>query len=365
MLRRRNPFPGVSTGPDRHGKLRHRLKRTVNGRKVDCYLPGPYGSPEFRAAYEEACEGIRLAGRRAPPGTVAYLTEAYLDSAAYRRLADSTRRDTRGRHDWIRDAIGGAKYAKVEPHHVAALMEKKGGPAAANRLRKDLGQLYRFAGARLGYRGPNPAALADAHKTKEGGYRTWTDDEIEIYRAAHASGTKARLAIEILLCTGASRVDAINFTRANIAGARVRYRRTKTGHQVDLPILPELGRELSHLPPTQMVLLVREDGSNGYANESFGNLFRRWCAQAGLSGLAAHGLRKAGARRLAEVSATEFEVMSFLGHGTAREASRYVAAANRATLADSGMAKLGAETGTKLSQPLREVGKNGEVALDL
>ena len=41
--------------------------------------------------------------------------------------------------------------------------------------------------------------------------------------------------------------------------------------------------------------------------------------------------------------------MSFLGHVSAKEASRYVAAANRATLADSGMAKLGAETGTKSS----------------
>ena len=363
MLRRRNPFPGVSTGPDRHGKLRHRLKRTVNGRKVDCYLPGPYGSPEFRAAYEAACEGIRLAGgRRAPPGTVGYLIEAYLGSKGYLRLADSTRRDVRGRLDWIRDAIGGAKYAKIEPRHVAAIMEKKGGPTAANRLRKDLGQLYRFAGKRLGYRGPNPAALADSHKTRKGGYRTWTDDEIETFRAAHATGSKARLALEILVNTGASRVDAINFTRANIAGARVRYRRAKTEQQVDLPILPELGRELASLPPTQMVLLSREDGSKGYANDSFGNIFRRWCAKAGLSGLPVHGLRKAGARRLAEAGATEFEVMSFLGHGTAREASRYVAAANRATLADSGMAKLGAKTGTKLSQPLREVGKKGEVS---
>ena len=349
MKRRRNPFPGVSTGPDRHGKLRHRLKRTGNGRKVDCYLPGPYGSTEFRQAYEEACEGVRLAGRRAPAGTLAYLIVSYLGSKSYLRLADSTRRDVRGRLDWIRDAIGGAKYAKIEPRHVAALMEKKGGPAAANRLRKDLGQLYRFAGARLGYRGPNPAALADAHRTKKGGYHTWTDDEIEAYRATHATGTKARLALEIFLNTGASRVDAINFTRANIAGARVRYRRAKTGQQVDLPILQELGRELSYLPLTQMVLLSREDGLKGYANESFGNLFRRWCADAELPHCAAHGLRKAGARRLAEVSATEFEVMSFLGHGTAREASRYVAAANRATLADSGMAKLGNRTGANVS----------------
>ncbi len=97
-----------------------------------------------------------------------------------------------------------------------------------------------------------------------------------------------------------------------------------------------------------MVLLARNDGETGYAVESFGILFRRWCNETGGPG-SAHGLRKAGARRLAEAGATEFEVMSFLGHVSAKEASRYVAAANRATLADSGMTKLGAETGTKLS----------------
>ena len=357
MIRRRNPFPGVTVVKDRHGKLRYRLRRTVKGRTIDCYLPGVIGSTEFRAAYHEATEGVQPAGRRAQPGTVGYLIEAYLDSAAFRRLADSTRRDVRGRLDWIRAAIGEAKYARLESHHVAKMMERKGGPAAANRLRKDLGQMFRFAARMHGFKGQNPAALADAHKTKKGGYHTWTNEEIETYRTTHATGTKARLALEIFLNTGASRVDAINFTRANIAGARLRYRRAKTGQQVDLPILPELGRELSYLPPTQMVLLAREDGLKGYANESFGNLFRRWCADAELPHCAAHGLRKAGARRLAEVSATEFEVMSFLGHGTAREASRYVAAANRATLADSGMAKLGNRTGANVSNLPRRVDK--------
>ena len=130
---------------------------------------------------------------------------------------------------------------------------------------------------------------------------------------------------------------------------RLSYRRCKTGEAVDLPILPELARELVLLPTTQMVLLARNDGVKGYAVESFGILFRRWCNEAGLPGCSAHGLRKAGARRLAEAGATEFEVMSFLGHATAKEASRYVAAANRASLANSGMAKLGAKPEQRLS----------------
>ena len=126
MKHRGNPFPGVSTKPDRHGKLRHRLRRTVDRRKVDAYPPGPYGSPEFRAAYEEAIEGVRLATRRAQPGTIAYLIEAYLDSAAFRNLAPTTRSDKRPRLDWIRAAIGDGRYASIQPPHVEALMAKKG-----------------------------------------------------------------------------------------------------------------------------------------------------------------------------------------------------------------------------------------------
>ena len=47
--------------------------------------------------------------------------------------------------------------------------------------------------------------------------------------------------------------------------------------------------------------------------------------------------------RLAEHGTTEWEVMAFLAHRTAKEASRYTAAANRARLTTTGMAKLGAE----------------------
>ena len=279
-----NHFPGVTTVEDRHGRLRYRLRRTVKGRRVDCYLPGPIGSAEFRRAYEEAIKGARSPTTRSSPGTVAYLVEAYLATAAYRSLAASTRADSRGRLDWIRDAVGAARYAAMEPRHVAALMEKKGGPAAANRLRKDLGQLYRFAAKNLGYHGPNPAALADPHKTKRGGYHTWEDSEVETFRAVFATGSKPRLAFEILLCTGASRQDAAAFTRRNIRGDRIWYRRGKTGQEVDLPILPELQKELAYLPASQMMILARDDGASGYSTESFGNLFRRWREKAGLSG---------------------------------------------------------------------------------
>ena len=337
MKHRRNPFPGVSTKPDRHGKLRHRLRRTVGRRKVDAYLPGPYGSPEFRASYEEAIEGVRLATRRAQPGTIAYLIEAYLDSAAFRNLAPTTRSDKRPRLDWIRAAIGDGRYASIQPRHVETLMAKKGGPEASNRLKKDLAQLFRFAAKHFAFSRPNPAALADSYKIRSSGFHSWTDEEIAGFRDQFPSGSQARLALELFLGTGAARQDAADLTRANIRGAEIHYSRQKTGQAVVIPILPELGLELERIPPTRLPLLAHGRPERPHTARALGGLFRRWCTEAGLPDhCRSHGLRKAGARRLAEAGATEFQVMAFLGHKTPTEAARYTAAANRTKLAASG-----------------------------
>lgn len=358
MTRRRNPFPGVSTKPDRHGKLRHRLRKKVKGRKIDLYIDAPYGSAEFRAAYEAAINGERSAAPKAEAGTIAFLIEDLLASDEFRDLRPSTRATKRARLDWIKATVGAARFKDFLPRHVEALMQKKGGPVAANRLKKDLHQLFKRA-LRHNFRGENPTRDAKSRTERRDGYHTFTDAEIADYRAFHPSGSKARLAFEIMLCTGAARQDAAGMTRANIRGARIVYRRGKTGQEVDLPILPSLARELALLPRTQMMLIAHGPKALGYTPESFGNWFRDRCNEAGLPNCSAHGLRKAGARMLAEAGGTEFEVMSFLGHATARMASVYVAAANRARLATSGMAKLRAEPEQDASNLPEKLDKSG------
>ena len=236
--------------------------------------------------------------------------------------------------------IGDGRYATVEARHVEALMEKKGGPVAANRLKKDLSQLFRFAAKHYGYKGQNPATLADSRPVSRTGYHTWTDEEIETFRDRHPAGTKARLALEILLGTGAVAPGRGSPDTCEHKWRRLHYRRGKTRQDVNLPIVPALERELAHLSPTQMVLLAQSDGVTAYRPVSFGRLFRGWCREAGLQHCSPHGLRKAGARRLAEAGASEFEVMAFLAHSSTKEASRYVAAANRTQLTTSGLKKL-------------------------
>ncbi len=343
MKRKHNPFPGTSVMKDRHGKRRFRLRLTTKGGTIDAYLPGPYGGPAFRAAYESAKESIRPNKRRTAikPGTVSFVIESYLGSSAFGDLSDGTKKQKRTRLDWIRAAIGEASYANIQPHQIESLMARKGGATAGNRLKKDLSQLYAYAKKRFAYAGLNPASMADSRKVKKGGHHTWTDSEIERFLSYWPSGSKARLVLVVLLCTGTARQDAAKLTRANIKKGRVEYRRGKTGNLVDLPILEQLAVELDHVPYDQFVLIGHGKEGRAYGPQALTNLMSKWVKEAGLPDCCtAHGLRKAGARRLAEAGATEFEVMSFLGHSTAKEASRYTAAADRARMADSELARL-------------------------
>ena len=108
-MTRRSAFKGVCVVRDRHGRLRFRLRARINGRRIDCYLPGPYGSTAFIAAYEAAPEGGSAPSRRAKAGTVGQLVETYLESAAFANLADSTKAEKRLRLDWVKRVIGDAR----------------------------------------------------------------------------------------------------------------------------------------------------------------------------------------------------------------------------------------------------------------
>jgi integrase len=59
------------------------------------------------------------------------------------------------------------------------------------------------------------------------------------------------------------------------------------------------------------------------------------------SGLTAHGLRKAAARRLAEAGCTALQIAAITGHKTLKEVSRYTAAADQGRMARDAMKRIG------------------------
>lgn len=345
MTRSKNPFPGVNLTPivDRHGKTRHRFRK----KGIDCYLPGPYGSTAFRAAYDTAMEGARTPTVRegSLQGTLGWLIEQKLRHASYKYMAPSRKRSLRGELDWLRKQAGELPYGRLGVSHVEALMAMKAGPTAANTVRKNLSMLFNFAINKLEQKVSNPARGADRRAVNKDGYHTWTEAEISQFLAVHPPGTKARLALVIFLWTGASRADVSRMGWQNVKAGRIEYRRGKTGVLADLPIVPQLAEELSHVPRDQMLFLTHSRGQ-AYKPETLGNWFRDQCNAAGLPHCAAHGLRKAAATRIVNHGGNQYEVMSFLAHATPKEGSVYVKKASRSHLADSAL--------SRISQPKHE-----------
>jgi integrase len=339
MTRRtRNPFPGVARTVDRHGKVRWRFR--AKGRP-SCYLPGAYGSVEFRKAYEAAAAG-KLPVDAAPlaeRGTFARLIETYYRTPTWAKLAPISQTNLRHELERFRVAHGDKRVANLRPVHVEALIAKKAAtPAAANRLLKLIRRLCRFA-VKRGLIKVDPSIGIERYAENPDGFHTWTEDEILQFEAHHGAASKAVLALRLMLCTGAARQDVARMGWQSVRDGRIAYRRGKTGGDVDLPILDELQDVLDLVPRDRMLFITHGEG-RPYKSTTFGNWFRDMCVAAGLGHCASHGLRKAGATRLANAGANELEIMAFLGHRTPNEARTYIKKANRRQLSDRGMARL-------------------------
>lgn len=351
-MTRRNPFPGVSRVTDRHGKVRWRFRR----KGFTVYLPGAYGSAEWRTAYEAAVAEVKTPAiiDRNPYGTLSWLIENYLRSPKHKNKSDATRRVLSRELDWLRDQAGDLPLSGFRAKHVEALMARKGGPAAANKVRKNLSLLFNHA-MKLEVEGVtvNPARAADRMREADEGYHTWTASEMAQFLRHHDTGSKARLVFMLALNTGAARGDLCRMTWGNIRDGRISYKRGKTKIGGDYPVLPELARELALLPRDVMVL-VHHGAGLPYKPETLGNWFKDQCKAAGLPHCTLHGIRKGQATAIADAGGTEFEVMSFLAHATPKEAATYTRRADRGRLADSGLSRL---SGANPEQTLSNLGK--------
>lgn len=338
MTRRKNPYPGV-----RKNIVKGRIYWRFESGDFRCNIPGPYGSPDFVVAYEAALKGAKIPASTAEPGTVSWLIEQYLGSLKFQNLSASRKRSIRGELDWLRDAAGKYHFARLEVRHIEALMAKKSGPTAANTVKKNLSMLFNFAAKKLGYTGPNPARFAEKMKTNPDGYHTWTDQEVERFLERHPAGSKARLVMLLALNTGMSRQDLCRVgwqhVTQGVQGWRIAYKRGKTSVAADLPILPELEVELDRVPRDRLLFVTQDARPIGYKPETLGNWFRDRCTEAKVPG-SLHGLRKAGATRLANAGASNWEIASYLAHKDTKQADTYTKKANRSKLADSGFAKL-------------------------
>jgi integrase len=200
----------------------------------------------------------------------------------------------------------------------------------------------------------NPAREVRRVRYPTSGFHSWTVDEVWQFEELHPIGTKARLALALLLYLGLRRGDVVRLGRQHQRDGWLRFVPQKTRYKrlepTEKPILPILADIIARSPTGDLTYLITEYG-NPFTAAGFGNWFRERCDEAGLLHCSAHGLRKAGATIAAENGATDRQLMALYDWTSEKQANVYTAAANRKRLAGQAAQLLASDqsANTKLS----------------
>jgi integrase len=273
------------------------------------------------------------------PGTINAAIVAFYRSLKFTKNEPITQATDRNILEAFRAKHGDKRINTLERRHIEmVLAEKTGTPAAQRNLLRVLRVLLAFA-VEMKLRRDNPALGIKLDAVKTDGYHSWTEDELRQFEERHPIGTKARLALDLLLYTAQRRTDVVALGPANLRNGRLHFTQSKTGTAMDIPIAQPLVDTIAATPMIGVRTYLVTEYGKPFTAAGFGNWFRERCNEAGLSHCSAHGLRKAFLRRMAEAGCSEDFIASISGHRDYREIRTYVQAANKARMATEGMAR--------------------------
>ena len=295
------------------------FKRLADGSKVTYYyawkggprLIGEPGTPEFLASYQDAVSR-KIA---APAGTLLSLLEAYQNSEEFRKLADRTKADYRGKLKLIERKFGTLPLAAIEqePRRCRGLfLEWRDKLPGASRRQADYAIVV-FAAVLSWSEGRgkirvNP--LTKPGRFYEGSRRDkiWSDEEEQRYLAAVPA--YMRLPLLMGVWTAQRQGDLLRLPWTAYDGTHIRLRQSKTGARVAIRVGAPLKAALDAAKrdrPNATTILVNSAGSP-WTSDGFRSSWRKACAKAGIEGLTFHDLRGTAITRLALAEATEAEI---------------------------------------------------------
>jgi integrase len=338
-------LPHINGIIGRDGRVRYYFRK--RGCK-NIRLPGIPGSAEFMEAYRAAigkAQPVVIGASRAKAGTVAATVGTYLASTRFANLADETRRTRRNVLERFRERYGDLPVALIEQKHVQRMIDAKAGkPSAARNLLNTLRALMQFA-IKIKIRADDPTVGVTRAKIETDGYLTWEEHHIATFEAHHPIGSRARLALALLLSTGQRRSDVVNMGRQHVRDDKICVKQRKTGKALMIPMSSQLRAAIDAIPADHLTFLTTAAGKP-FTAAGFTNWFRDMCNAAGLpKGLSAHGLRKAMCRRLAEAGCSANEIAAISGHKTLREVQRYTEAVDQERMARAAIRRLGGSIG--------------------
>jgi site-specific recombinase XerD len=311
---------------------------------------GPDGNirPEFMRAYFAVLEGLESNAPTPPAAsrkkTFYWLVDQYCRSEEFKRFDVLTQKDKRGVLNRFCESAGNLPFDAFRTEDVERSRDKRSAtPGAADKLVKYLRSLFKWA-VRKKHAKNNPAiGVEKINETV--GWHTWTLPEVATYCTHHPVGTRARLALEIMLNIGARRSDACGVGRQHESGDYLEFvawkgrAREKTRKAIVAKFTSELREALVDTPVGDLTYLVNDQG-RPFTIAGFGNKMREWCDAAGLPQCSAHGLRKAIAVAMAESGATAPETCAVFGWSKLETAEIYIREARARVMVDNAFARL-------------------------
>ena len=299
-------------------------KRLANGktkfffyhRATGTPLPADPSKPEFLTAWREA-EALLKPKKRT--GTLETLIDSFKDSEDWNRLRDSTRaimtlnlKAVIARYGTLPlEALNDRRIRSrfLQWHSELAVNHKRAADSKLAALQRVLSWAFD-----RGLIADNPLSkFRRAYKANRAD-KIWTSDQIEAFKAT-ASG-ELQLALLMAVETGQRQDDLLNVKWDAFDGTSIRFRQSKTGIEVIVPVTAALKAAIAknEQRKTALTILTRPDG-RPWTKDAFGKAWQAAFVAAGIDDdLHFHDLRGTAVTRLAEASCTIPEICAITGH---------------------------------------------------
>lgn len=340
---RRRPTAAQAARGVARGVRRWAFRR--NGHTIQ--LPSPL-DPSFEVRYCEAMLATQerrdpTAKRKGGAYSVEWLLDLYRESSGgFGDLAPSTLKAKLNLMDRIVNDWGEVDIRKITVPGLAAELGRVKSPAVRNRVRGIFRQIFAFAVVR-GYMSRNIADDVPRAAIRSVATHGWTPAERAQYCEHWPTGSRERLAFTLLFETVQRSSDVVLMGAGNIAPAVdasgeayfvIEGFQVKTGSPYRVPVSESLAAELEAVADLEP--FIQTAYGIGFSAKGFQTWFGEKCKAAGLPDKCrGHGLRSAGCHEIAEAGASAIELMAISGHKTLAEAQKYIAGANKNTLAES------------------------------
>lgn len=341
-------LPGLMKERLPSGAFRYRV-RPAGDKTRKITLTVTPDDPAFAAQYNAARNGQKPeAPQSAIPQSLAWLIGKYqdaMDAKVSAGLMDAGTAKQRRAFYARLVAEHGDKDMLIPRHKIIEIRDGMAAtPGAADNMVKALRAMFTWAEEDRLIR-ENPAT--GIGKINRGtGAVPWSVDDLQAFRTRHPKGTMPHLALTLFMFTACRIGDVVTLGRGNeVKRGGMTYLAWQPGKRgsspVTVPIMPPLSDAIAAQKVIGPTYLLNAHGKPFASGAAFGNWFRDRVSEAGLTDRSPHGVRKAAGELMALAGATQYHIMSVLGHTNAKTSEVYTQGVNRQKLAEEAMQKMG------------------------